>query len=84
MSYTRYDSEMDFFVNFDRKTSTWDYMYCNLMAYFHENIETIKRVSEEEATALTNGITPYEKLNEYIALVNRNRGITSNPPKKNK
>ncbi|MBP5404358.1 MAG: hypothetical protein J6Y74_00160 [Clostridia bacterium] len=72
-----YEQATEFFVIFDRRDSVWNYMPYSFMVFFHDYIDSIVRIDEEQASSVTNGILPYQKLEAYHKMLNANRSGSS-------
>ena len=68
-----YEKETEFFVIFNRRDSVWNYMPYSFMVFFHDYIDSIVLIDEAQVASVTNGILPYQKLQEYHDILNSNR-----------
>lgn len=75
-----YEKETEFFVIFNRRDSVWNNMPYSFMVFAHDYIDSYVEIDEARASSITNGILPYEKLEEYHDILESNR--TGRPRKK--
>ena len=70
-----YEQETEFFVIFNRRDSVWNYMPYSFMVFTHDYIDSIVEIDEKQASNITNGILPYQKLEEYHNILQKNGSI---------
>ena len=70
-----YEKATEFFVIFNRRDSVWNYMPYSFMVFTHDYIDSIVEIDEKQAFSITNGILPYQKLEEYHNIWKKNGSI---------
>ena len=68
-----YEKATEFFVIFNHRDSVWNNMPYSFMVFMHDYIDSIAEISEKQALSITNGISPYQKLEAYHDMLNFNR-----------
>jgi len=68
-----YEKATEFFAIFNRQDSVWNYMPYSFMVFRHDYIDSIVEINEEQALSITNGISPYQKLEAYHDMLYFNR-----------
>ena len=68
-----YEKATEFFVIFNRKDSVWNNMPYSFMVFMHDYVESVVEIDEAQASSLTNGKLPYEKLKKYHDMLDANR-----------
>ena len=76
-----YEKATEFFVIFNRRDSVWNYMPYSFMVFIHDYIDSIIEIDEKQVLSITNGILPYQRLEEYHSILDFNRSGSSRESK---
>lgn len=68
-----HESETEFFVKYNPNTNEWE--NCNVSFSTFKHDYYFREIDKKEALTLSNGNLPEAKFNDYIRMINRNKGI---------
>ncbi len=69
-----HESSTDFFAGYMPETKEWKTVNISFAVFKHDRY--YKNIAEEEALAITNGISPERLYREYLDMLRRNMGLT--------
>ena len=74
-----YEKATEFFAIFNRRDLVWNYMPYSFMVFFHDYIDSIVEINEDQASSITGGLLPYQKMEEYHDRLEYNRSGKTRP-----